>query len=225
MRTSNEELVRRERTLETLLALSRALSADLTREQTMAKVCEALSQLVRGPSAAAAILEQEGDHLVGALSQRLWSRGDPGERIPTSESFASVVLARGRTAYIEDMSLRPDLRIPQPKDGPPLVSVLAAPLRVSGWPMGTLELYSAQKTTWNDEQVALVESLAAQASVSLEAAALFERVEGDRKRLQTVLQTLPVGVMIAEDASGARMTGNAAMAALYRRRRTRISRR
>jgi signal transduction histidine kinase len=215
LRLGNEELVRRDRTLETLLALSRGLSADLTRGETMEKVCEALSQLVNGPSASAAILEQEGDHLVVRCHHGFGPAGPASDRIEMSHSFASLVLTRGRTAYIEDVSLRPDLKIPQPKEGPPMVAVLGVPLRVSGWPVGTLELYSTHKTAWNEEQVALAESLAAQASVSFEAAALFGRVEGERKRLQTVLQTLPVGVLIAEDAAGTRVTGNAVMAALY----------
>jgi len=93
--------------------------------------------------------------------------------------------------------------------------VLAAPLRVGGWPVGALELYSTKKTAWNEEHVALAESLAAQASVSLEAAALFQKVESERQRLQTVLDSLPVGVLIAEDSTGGKVAGNAALAALY----------
>jgi signal transduction histidine kinase/putative methionine-R-sulfoxide reductase with GAF domain len=214
LRGANEELLRRERTLETLLALSRALSADLERSQTMARVCEALAQLVNAP-AAAAILEQERDHLVVRCHTGFGPEGPRDERIRMDQSFASLVLSRGKTAYIEDLSLRPDLAVLQPRSGAPMVSVLAVPLRVGGWPVGTLELYSARKTAWSEEQVALAESLAAQASVSLEAASLFQKVEGERARLQTVLQTLPVGVKIAEDPEGAAMTGNAAMAALY----------
>ena len=215
LRTGNDELVVRERTLETLLALSRALSADLTRGQTMQKVCEALAQLANGRASAAAILEQEGDQLVVRCHTGFGGEGLQADRVPMAQSFASLVLTRGRTAYIEDMALRPDLRIPQPKQGPPMVSVLAVPLRVGGWPVGTLELYSTRKTAWGEEQVALAESLAAQTSVSLEAAALFGRVEGERKRLKTLLEAVPVGVLIAEDATGTRLAGNAAMAALY----------
>jgi PAS domain S-box-containing protein len=214
LRTSNEELVRRERTLETLLALSRALAADLTREQTMAKVCEALAHLVNGPSSSAAILEQEGDELIVRCHTGFGAGGIREDRVALSESFASLVLARGRTAYIEDVALRPDLRIPQPKDGPPMVSVLAVPLRVSGWPVGTLELYSAQKTAWNEEQVALAESLAAQASVSFEAARLFDTVAQERQRLEAVLRTVPFGIKVSNaDASFIRL--NPAGAAIF----------
>jgi signal transduction histidine kinase len=214
LRGANDELLRRERTLETLLALSRSLSADLKRSETMTRVCEALAQLV-SPPAAAAILERERDQLVVRCHHGFGPGGLRDERIRLDQSFASLVLARDRTGYIEDLSLRPDLKVPQPRTGAPMMSVLAVPLRVGGSPVGTLELYATQKTAWTEEQVALAESLAAQASVSLEAASLFQKVEGERARLQTVLQTLPVGVKIADDPEGAAMSGNAAMAAMY----------
>jgi signal transduction histidine kinase len=181
----------------------------------MSKVCDALAQMVNAPSMAAAILEQDGGRLVVRCHAGFGPDGPEQEHMPLAQSLASLVLSRGRTAYIEDLALRPDLKVPQPRAGPKISSVLAAPLRVAGWPIGTLELYCTQTMTWNEEHVALAESLAAQASVSLEAASLFERVERERKRLMTVLQTLPVGVLIAEGPDGSKMSGNAALAALY----------
>jgi PAS domain S-box-containing protein len=210
LRAANDELLRRERTLETLLTLSRSLTADLPRGETMTRICEALAQLISGPSAAAAILEQEpgGERLLVRCHSGFGPAGLVEESVPTAESFASLVLSRGRTAYIEDVALRPDLRLPQPKDPsrPRMVSVLATPLRVAGWPVGTLELYGTQKTAWSEEQVALAESLAAQASVSLEAAKLFDAVAQERRRLETVLRTVPFGVAVSNaDASSIRL--------------------
>jgi len=94
------------------------------------------------------------------------------------------------------------------------VSVLAVPLRVAGWPIGTLELYSTRKSAWNEEQVALAESLAAQASVSLEAATLFDAVAQERQRLEAVLRTVPFGIKVGNaDASYIRL--NPAGAAIF----------
>jgi PAS domain S-box-containing protein len=211
LRAANDELLRRERSLETLLTLSRSLTADLPRGETMNRICEALAQLITGPATpAAAILEQEpdGSRLTVRCHTGFGPLGPDAAAIPTADSFASLVLTRGRTAYIEDLALRPDLRVPQPKDPsrPRMASVLATPLRVAGWPVGTLELYGAQKTAWSEEQVALAESLAAQASVSLEAAKLFEAVAQERRRLETVLRTVPFGVGVANaDASSVRL--------------------
>ncbi|MDB5174858.1 MAG: two-component hybrid sensor and regulator, partial [Phycisphaerales bacterium] len=54
-----------------------------------------------------------------------------------------------------------------------------------------------EKTTWTEQQVSIVESLAAQTSVSLEAADLFESVSRERQRFETVLRTVPFGIAFA----------------------------
>src|SRR5256714_5130608 len=58
LRVTNEELAQRERTLQSLLTLSRTLATQLAREDTMNRICEMLGELVNGPTTASAILEQ-----------------------------------------------------------------------------------------------------------------------------------------------------------------------
>ena len=196
LRVANEELGHRERTLEVLLSLSRALGGELSEEQIMPRICETMGLLMDGPETAAAILQQRGDQIVVRCHHGFGPKGLREESIPADQSFAALVLSKGRTGYIEDVSLRPDLRIAQPKEGEPMVAILATPLRLRGVPVGSLEVYSRHRTSWNQEQIALVESLAAQTSVSLEAAELFRNVSHERERFETVLRTVPVGVVV-----------------------------
>ena len=204
MRTGHDELAGRERTLATLLSLSRALGADLSRPHTMRRICQTMGQLLTGGAlpesglvSGAAILEQDGEDFVVRCHHGFGPDGPVADRIRTDHSFASLVLADGRTAHLDDLSLRPDLTVPQPRDGRPFVAVLAAPLRVGGWPVGTLEVYSPNKAPWTAAHVSLLESLAAQASVSLEAAHLFDTVAAERRRLEAVLRAAPIGVAVA----------------------------
>jgi len=197
LRVTNEELALREQTLQSLLALSRTLVTQVSRDDTMKRICESLGDLVHGPATASAILEQQADQLVVRCHHGFGSQGITNEVIPAAQSFAALILSRGRTGYIEDTSQRPDLILPQPAQGEPMGSVLAAPLRVGGKPIGTLEVYSREKRPWSDEQISLVESLAAQTSVSLEAAQLFETINGERERFETVLRTVPIGISVA----------------------------
>jgi signal transduction histidine kinase len=73
---------------------------------------------------------------------------------------------------------------------------------VAGWPIGVIAIYNPQRTVWPEQQVNLLESLAAQASVSLEAAQLFEGIERERRRIETVLRTVPFGVAVADARYG-----------------------
>lgn len=198
LRVTNEELGQRERTLEILLSLSRSLTTDMSPDEIMGRICQTLGLLIEGPNAAAAILQQQDGRLVVKCHQGFGPRGLVEDSIPADQSFAALVLSKDRTGYIEDLTLRPDLRIPQPKEGDPMVAILATPLRVRGQPIGSLEVFSRHKTAWNQEHVALVESLAAQASVSLEAAQLFQSVTHERNRFQTVLRAVPVGIVVCD---------------------------
>lgn len=214
LRVANDDLASRERMLQSLLDLSLALTTEKSRAETMTRICQTLAELVDGPSAAAAILEQEGDKLVVRCHHGFGPAGVVAETIPLEKSFAALILSRGRTGYLEDIELRPDLLLPRPEEGPAMRSVLAVPLRIRGAPIGTLEVYSRQKTAWNSQQVALAESLAAQTSVSLEAAGLFEDVSEERQRIETVLRTMPFAVVVS-DAHCQDVRLNPAGAALF----------
>ena len=70
--------------------------------------------------------------------------------------------------------------------------------------------------------MALVTSMAAQASISLEARQLFEELDRQKRRFEAVFRALPVErTRRATTRSAATVTGNPAAAALfnYRRRR------
>ncbi len=198
LRVANDELAQRERTLETLLGLSRSLGMELSSSETMNRICETLGQLVNGTGTATAILMRAGDDIAVRCHYGFGAEGIVAERFPASESFAQLVFDQQRTGYLEDVALRPDLRVPQPVNGEPIVSVLASPLVVRGKPIGTLEVYGRQRKSWGDDQVALAESLASQAAISLENAELFAEVEAERARLRAVLDTVPFGVAICD---------------------------
>src|SRR5688572_6240393 len=136
LRVVNDELAEREKTLRSLLELSRTLTVELTPGETMTRICETLGQLVNGPATASAILLREGDDMVVRCHYGFGEEGLREERIPVETSFAALVFAQNRAGYLEDVALRPDLRVPQSKAGQPIVSVLAVPLIVGGRPIG-----------------------------------------------------------------------------------------
>ncbi len=198
LRVTNEELAQRERMLETLLDLSRALTVELSQGQIMERICETLWHLIDGADSATAILLREGDHLDVKCHYGFGSDGLHTSRIPYNESFASLVISQTHSAYVEDMTLRPDLTLPKGVNADAIQAVLAAPLMVRGKAVGTLEIYSRTKRSWSDEQVVLAESLAAQAAISLENGMLFDQVEQERGRLSAVLRAVPFGMLVCD---------------------------
>lgn len=213
LRLANDELADREKILQILLDLSRSLTTELSRAQTMTRICQSLAQLV-GEDGSAAILQRDGQQMKVLCHHGFGPDGIAVDSLPAHKSFAALVLERGQTGYLQDVSLRPDLEFPQPVRGRHIASVLAVPLWVGASAVGTLEVYSDHKQTWSPRQVALAESLASQTSVSLEAAGLFEEISRERNRFETVLRTMPFAVMIADaDCRDVRL--NPAGAALF----------
>lgn len=212
LRITNEELANREKMLEQLLELSRSLTPELGREDTLQRICETLGLLAG--SLPIAVLEKQEDDLVIVCHHGFGPEGPAIKRLPYAETFSALVMGRGQTGFLEDLQLRPELKVPQPAHGEPFRSVLAVPLRVHGRCIGTIEAYHHRKQLWSDAQVVLAESLAVQTSVSLASAELVEAIEQERRRFESAFRTVPFGMMVAEDAKGSQMHVNPAGAVM-----------
>ena len=157
----NLALGKRQHLLEALLA---ALPGERSDPELPERVCQSLLTLF-GDAVGSAILEKTGDQLV------ILAHGGLGplerDRWPFERSFAAVVMEHDRTAFVADLRARPDLILPRPK-GRELLSVLAAPLRLNGLPIGSLEVYSAAPRSWTAEEFRLIEWVAAQCSLIVE---------------------------------------------------------
>jgi signal transduction histidine kinase len=200
LRLTNEELGRRERTLEQLLDLSRSLTAEtssLSFDEIFNRLCITLMELSQ--SDGAAILVRDGDLVRITAHCGFGLAGVERESIPLNASFANLIMTRQQTGYIESIEERNDLEIPQPMDGRRFVSMLAAPLVIRGRTAGVVELYSTTRKTWSAEQISLLESLAAQATVSMNSAEMFDNVQRERLKFETVFRTMPLPMIVAED--------------------------
>ena len=215
LRVANDELAAREAMLAQLLTLSRTLATELTSEAVMETICQSLTALLgKGADASALLLRRDGDLRVHC-HVGFGDEGPKESRMPYANSFASLIIARGQAGFLDDLSLRPDVRLPEPCEGAPFRSALSAPLSSRGQAIGTIEVYGRGLGRWNEEHITLITSMAAQASISLETARLFEELAHERQRFETVFRSLPVCVLVAEDAQCDQVSGNPAAAALF----------
>ena len=213
LRISNEELASWEKRLEQLLDLSRSLTAEIERGDMLKKICESLGLLSEGRPAV--VLEKAGDQLRVICHYGFGPAGPLEESLPFSESFAALVMAVGQTAYVEDVQQRPELRLPSPRDGNAFRSILASPLLVRGRCIGTIEVFSTKPRVWEQADISMIESLAAQASVSLQGAELVDDIRRERRRFEAAFRTVPFGMAITDDPDCREVRINPAAAALF----------
>ncbi len=210
---ANRELSAREASLHHLLGLSRSLRADLDRDQIQQRICDAARTLLAGDGAAA-VIERQGDGARVVSHQGFDSAGLVRDVLPYERTFMASLLSRGQSGFLEDAALHPELALPQGNGQAAIRSVLAAPLKIHGQFVGALEVYSFTPRAWNTTEVALIESLAEQASSSLEGVGLLSEIAQQRLRLQTILRTLPIGVAVVNGDGSHVQMNSAGMAIL-----------
>lgn len=177
LQETNQTLARREALLQTLMESLHLVEDD---DELPSRICQPVLRLFHEAASAVAIVERIGDDLVvlahsgvGPLDRERW---------PFSRSFASVVMAHERTAFVDDLEARPDLIAPGTA-GRKFRSVLATPLRIHGKIVGAVKIYSEQPRAWTSEQFRMIEWVAAQCALLLEC----HRLRNELQRSNTEL--------------------------------------
>ena len=146
-----------------------AAASDLSERNVMSAVCQAAVQVMEEGVSAAAVVH----NIQGSLELRghygFGVHGTLREQVPWDRSFAFLVTSRAQTAYIADIASRPDIMIPQPAAGRPFRSVLSTPLTVEGRIIGAVAVYAQQPREWTDGEFKVIEWLAAQCALALQA--------------------------------------------------------
>lgn len=181
LQEANTLLARREVLLQALLD-SLHLATDGADLPT--RICEPLQALFAGQADAVALVERVGDDLV-VLAHR---GAVPLGRIqwPARGTFAELVMAEDRTAFVEDVAVRPDLVLPHP-DGQPFRSVLATPLRLGGKAIGAIKVYSLQPRRWTKEQFRIIEWVSAQCTLIMECQRLRAELARSNRELDQLV--------------------------------------
>ena len=182
LRTMNEELGNRESMLQTILMSLRGTHGE---REIVGRVCQSLLQLLGPAASGAAVVERVESEVV------LHAHAGLGEGVqdhwPFERSFAAVVIAQNRTAYVDDLSARPDFIVPRPQ-GRVFRSILAAPLWLNGVPSGAVEVYSTEPRKWTNEEFRILEWVAAQSALVLETLRLKEELQRANTNLESTVR-------------------------------------
>ena len=196
---------------QTLLKLSRSLTGGLSRE-AFAAIADTVHRLV-GNSTAVAVWELRDDKMTAICHIGFGADGREIAGANHRELFPGLVIESQKSVAIDNVSLRPELKLVRGKAGERFPAMLGAPLKMGGDIVGALVIYSPRVRGWTGNDVSLVESLAAQASVSIATAKLLEQIENDHRQLQTILDTVPFAI-VRMDAKTSRLICNPAGCAL-----------
>jgi len=176
----NRELMRREKGLETLLHSGRWMRGDMSESYVMSGVCQAALQILNDVAAAEVIAAQRGAYDVwGDCGFGLQGRMDDG--ISFDSSFACVAAESERTAGLNNIRQRNDLRLPSLRAGRPLISAIASPIWYEGKVVAALCVYSVEPREWTEHDFSISEWLASQGALALQSIRIQKELETRRR--------------------------------------------
>jgi len=161
----NNELSYRERLLQALLDSARRLESE---QEIMRYVAATATELYGDAADCVVVYEKQNSTLLIRAVAGLEEHESVAEFRPAKDAFANLVIEEGRTACLEDVSLRKDIEILDVEGSEPFQSVLCAPMRVQGDPIGAVAVYSRRKQEWTANQFRLTEWLEGQCAHALE---------------------------------------------------------
>lgn len=206
-------LATREALLAQLLELSRSLTSTMTRDQLLTEICAAVGAVLHG--AAAVVMLRDGDALEVVCHAGFGAGGPAVLRLPAARSLAGLAMSSERTTAVDDLADRPDTAIVDRPEPRRFRSALSCPVRLDGRSMGVIEAYLPAPRSFGSSEVAVLESLATQVSISLRNDQLAESIRHARRRFETAFQTAPVGLAILEQGGDGQIRLNPAALAMF----------
>jgi class 3 adenylate cyclase/CheY-like chemotaxis protein len=188
LKRARESLEEERNRLQLLYEISRAITAELDLEPMMESII-AQTQKAVGATKGSVILLDDG----GQVTHRIVVR--EGEAPEVTGHIASRIMSHGLAGWILRhnsgvivKNAREDDRwLTQPDDADPPGSVVGVPLSRSNRIVGVLFLMHPQPHYFTNEHLALLETIGAQISASIENAFLFNEISEERRKLGAIL--------------------------------------
>ncbi|MCW1923098.1 ATP-binding protein [Luteolibacter arcticus] len=176
----NRELMRREKGLETLLHSGRWMRGDMSESYVMSGVCQAALQILDDVAVAEVVAVRKGAYEVwGDCGFGMRGRMDDG--ITFEQAFGCLAAESERTAGLDDIRQRSDLRFPASRAGRPLVAAIASPVWYEGEVVATLCIYSVEPREWTEHDFSITEWLASQGALALQSIRVQKELETRRR--------------------------------------------
>jgi PAS domain S-box-containing protein/putative nucleotidyltransferase with HDIG domain len=178
----------RARELSMLYEATKTISSDLTLESVLETIAEKMAQILRSDGCTLSLLNREQDALVTLVDYRTKhpERAEAKGVIYYLDKYPASrrVLESGQPLAIDPMDKETDQSELAHMTKRWLAALLMLPLVVHDQAIGLVEIYEEERErAYKQEEIQLLQSLAAQAAISIENARLFE--DAQRRLKQT----------------------------------------
>ena len=181
LRDSNQALERRVRAQELLMEAAHRLGSTLDRDALLERLTRLVNEKLGRPDFAAFVIvdgspeERDAILQVAASSGHLASPDFQSAALRVGEGFTGLVAETGAPIHVDDLSTAPlpapgSVREPLLETG----SLLSVPMLHKGRVVGVLDFYAPEPGAFDDDDVALLQALGAQAAMAVVNADLYQ---------------------------------------------------
>jgi signal transduction protein with GAF and PtsI domain len=171
--------------METLAAVARAISAESYLDRILQSIAEMVAETLGSPVCSIMLVDEERRELV--ISGAKCSSPDYLHKMPLKieDSLIGRVVHEGRPMIIPNVLDEKQYRYPELARKAGLASLLSVPLYARDKVLGVVNVYTAEKRTFSDDEVDFVKVVAGQAATAIENARLMSETREMKRTLET----------------------------------------
>ncbi|MDX1664827.1 MAG: response regulator, partial [Candidatus Promineifilaceae bacterium] len=188
LKRARERLEEERNRMQLLYQISRAISTELDLRQMMTTIISQTQAAVGATEGTILLLDE-----AGAVTRRITVQAGEAPKVHDSvtnrvmrEGFAGWLLRHNEGVIIED-AINDERWLTLPDDEAPPGAVIGVPLARSDRVVGVLFLMHPEKGYFTGEHLALLETIGAQITTSIENAFLFDEISEERRKLTAIL--------------------------------------
>ncbi|MGB9607179.1 MAG: GAF domain-containing protein [bacterium] len=178
---------RRLRYFSTLSDIEKKMCGMLNMSQLLSTMVEETAKALGVKGCSIRLLDQSGQKLeikaVYGLSKEYLDKGP----VDVEHSKVDKEVLEGKIVYIEDATKDPRFQYPEEAKREGIVSVLSVPLRVADRKIGVVRIYTSEPRKFTKDEIDFVNSIATQAAIAIQNAALYESLRQQYKDVEDIL--------------------------------------
>jgi PAS domain S-box-containing protein len=184
--------------MEALTDVQRAITASLSLDDVLDIIVHSAMNLTGMPAAAVYLLNPDQHSFAPRVSEEVLIELSPPEVFTIEHSLSGRAIRQRKPLSISDTRSAEDLIFPTLDNHKPARSTAVAPIMLNNTVVGTLVVYSPKPHIFADTDLNAMSALAQSAAVAIINARLYGEAIQERNRLQTILDTVPSGIIIGE---------------------------
>jgi uncharacterized protein YigA (DUF484 family) len=178
---------RRLKYFSTLSDMEKRMCGMLNMSQLLSTMVEETTKALEAKGCSIRLLDPSGQKLeikaVYGLSKEYLDKGP----VDVEHSKVDKEVLEGKVVYIEDATKDPRFQYPEEAKREGIVSVLSVPLRVADRKIGVVRIYTSEPRKFTKDEIDFVNSVAAQAAIAIQNAALYENLRQQYRDVEDIL--------------------------------------